>query len=314
MSIDYLHNHPEFDDLIHIVSEEMGIIPILVEKDYWVMHCLYGLRKLQMDFFLKGGTSLSKGYGLIDRFSEDIDILIEPPGDMDVAIGKNQDKDNHRSSRKKYYDWLSSEIHIDGITNVERDYAFDDDKYRSGGIRLYYSTKLSLNADIKSGILLEVGFDKVAPYSKKLISSWIYEYASPKVEIIDNRAIDIPCYHPGYTLVEKLQTISTKFRKQQSSQIFSENFMRHYYDVFKLIQDEDVKKFIGTNEYILHKIERFRSDDILDISVNPAFIMNDVVTYSAYERQYNLSQSLYYKDKPTFEIIISHIREMSHIL
>ena len=79
MPRDYLHNHSQFADLIRIVAEENGIGPALVEKDYWIMHCLYGLQLLKLKFELKGGTLLSKGFKIIDRFSEDIDIRIEPP-------------------------------------------------------------------------------------------------------------------------------------------------------------------------------------------------------------------------------------------
>ena len=78
VAADYLHNHPEFPDLIRIVAEEKGIAPALVENDYWIMHCLYGLQQLGLKFELKGGTSRSKGHGIIQRFSEDIDIRIEP--------------------------------------------------------------------------------------------------------------------------------------------------------------------------------------------------------------------------------------------
>ena len=84
MPADFLHNHKDFSDLIRIVGDELSIDPILVEKDYWIMHCLYGLQQLGMNFELKGGTSLSKGFGIIKRFSEDIDIRIEPPKDMGV--------------------------------------------------------------------------------------------------------------------------------------------------------------------------------------------------------------------------------------
>ena len=87
MPADYLHNHPQFAELIRIVAEEKGIDPALVEKDYWIMHCLYGLQQLGMTFELKGGTSLSKGFQIINRFSEDIDIRIEPPKDRDVKTG-----------------------------------------------------------------------------------------------------------------------------------------------------------------------------------------------------------------------------------
>ena len=48
------------------------------------MHCLYGLQNQGLNFQMKGGTSLSKGYNLIHRFSEDIDILIEPPKEISV--------------------------------------------------------------------------------------------------------------------------------------------------------------------------------------------------------------------------------------
>jgi predicted nucleotidyltransferase component of viral defense system len=104
MSPDYLHNHAQFRDLIRIVAREESIDHALVEKDYWIMHCLYGLQKLGMTFELKGGTSLSKGFQIIDRFSEDIDIRIEPPADQNVKTGRNQTKAAHRQSRESFYD------------------------------------------------------------------------------------------------------------------------------------------------------------------------------------------------------------------
>lgn len=66
---DYLHRHPEFAELLRIVGDRLGIIPALVEKDYWIMHCLFGLKQAGYHFELKGGTSLSKGFGIIDRFT-----------------------------------------------------------------------------------------------------------------------------------------------------------------------------------------------------------------------------------------------------
>ncbi len=84
-----LHNHKDFNALISIVANNMSIAPALVEKDYWIMHCLYGLQKMNLTFELKGGTSLSKGYGIIERFSEDIDIRIEPPAEMHEYSGES---------------------------------------------------------------------------------------------------------------------------------------------------------------------------------------------------------------------------------
>jgi predicted nucleotidyltransferase component of viral defense system len=69
----FLHELPDAKDLFMVISEEKGINPSIVEKDYWVMHALWGLQQ-QHDFELKGGTSLSKGFNLINRFFEDIDV------------------------------------------------------------------------------------------------------------------------------------------------------------------------------------------------------------------------------------------------
>src|ERR1039457_7538354 len=70
---EFLHERRDFGQLIAIVAEQRGIEPTLVEKDYWIMHCLWGLQAQGFHFELKGGTSLSKGFGIIHRFSEDID-------------------------------------------------------------------------------------------------------------------------------------------------------------------------------------------------------------------------------------------------
>ncbi len=308
MSSDYLHNHEDFADLLRIVGEEMQIAPVLVEKDYWIMQCLYGLQQLGLDFQLKGGTSLSKGYGLINRFSEDIDIQINPPEGTVVHTGANQNKAAHIESRRQYYDSLAATIKVDGIVEVVRDAAFDDERYRSAGIRLIYPELAGGTSDLKTGVLLEVGFDDVTPNQPRDITSWAYDFAvSQGVSIIDNRAKGVLCYHPGYTLIEKLQTISTKFRKQQQTGEFPVNFMRHYYDVYSLLADPVVQAFIGTEEYRAHKVRRFRSENQI-IAENPAFLLDDPETFAAYERAYESTRSLYYRDRPAFSDILARIK------
>lgn len=68
----FLHDTPDFRDLVEVLAGQMGIDPSLTEKDYWIMHALWGLQAGGFAFELKGGNSLSKGYRLIHRFSEDI--------------------------------------------------------------------------------------------------------------------------------------------------------------------------------------------------------------------------------------------------
>ena len=306
---DYLHNHPQFADLIRIVAAERGIDPALVEKDYWIMHCLHGLQQLNFTFQLKGGTSLSKGFQAINRFSEDLDIRIEPPPDRDVKTGRNQTKSAHVKSRKDFYDWLATTIRIDAIEKVERDTVFDNRDFFSAGIRLFYQSTTERLEGLREGVLLEVGFDDVTPNIAKDISSWAYDYAAGKVDIIDNRAKGVACYDPRYTFVEKLQTVSTKFRRQQESGDSPVEFMRHYYDVYSLLQRPDVQAFIGTDEYKAHKAKRFPRADNQDIAQNEAFILSDAETRKMYEEAFAASRALYYGKKPSFDEILGEIKK-----
>jgi predicted nucleotidyltransferase component of viral defense system len=121
----YLHNHRDFPSLLRIMERDTGIQAFLIEKDYWIMQVLYGLQKQLFLLELKGGTSLSKAFKIIDRFSEDIDILIHPPAELQVNENPKNSKTNAVNSRKKFYDWLANNIQINGIIKMERDTDFD---------------------------------------------------------------------------------------------------------------------------------------------------------------------------------------------
>jgi Nucleotidyl transferase AbiEii toxin, Type IV TA system len=155
--------------------------------------------------------------------------------------------------------------------------------------------------------LLEAGFAKVTPNEPRDISAWAYDYAADKVEIIGNRAMGVACYDPGYTLVEKLQTISTKFRKQQEDGTMPVDFMRHYYDVWSLLQQLSVRAFIGTPLYVKHKDDHFPQADNKNIRENAAFLLTDGKTRALYERAYEAGSALYYQGKPTFAEILALI-------
>ncbi|MBG6078158.1 nucleotidyl transferase AbiEii/AbiGii toxin family protein [Polaromonas sp. CG_9.11] len=306
--LEFLHARRDFHQLLAIVADERGIDPVLVEKDYWIMHCLWGLQAQGFAFELKGGTSLSKGFGIIHRFSEDIDIRIAPPDGMEVKVGRNQDKPAHVASRRAYYDELTARIHIPGIDSVERDTQFDDDKMRSAGIRLVYTPSAAALAGIKDGILLELGFDDTAPNRPVTISSWALDVASDRgVEVFDNRAVAVPCYAPTHTFVEKLQTISTKYRRLGEAQDFPGNFLRHYYDVYCLLGLEEVQAFLRKPAYPERKAQRFRRGDEQVIARNPAFVLADAAQRARFALEYRKTQALYYQGQPDFDALVARI-------
>ena len=309
-TLKFLHQLPIFTELVDQLAQSLNVNSYLIEKDYWLMHCLWGLQQQGWKFELKGGTSLSKGHAIIERFSEDIDIRFEPPADHALKTGKNHDKPAHVAARKDYFDWLAGNIQIPGLIGVTRATDFDDTSYRNGGIVLNYPSVTQPLPGVKDGILLEVGFDLTAPNAPRTISSWAMDAAlKAGLVVIDNRAVDVPCYALGYTLVEKLQTVSTKYRKQQETGNFAKNFLRHYYDIYCLLEQAEVQAFIGSTAYQAHKQLRFPKADNQHIASNEAFLLSDPAVRALYERKYRETAALYYAGQVPFATIFDRIAQ-----
>lgn len=274
------------------------------------MHCLWGIQQQGFQFELKGGTSLSKGFNIIERFSEDIDIQIHPQASEGIKIGKNHDKDAHIESRRQFFEGIKNKLKISDLS-FRRDTSFDDtNKMRSAGIRAEYPSKFANISGLKEGIVLELGFDQTTPNLACNITSWVFEKAKAfNLPIIDNQAKQIPCYCPEYTFVEKLQTISTKYRMQQQKNTMPVNFLRHYYDIYKLLENDRVLNFIGSPEYRAHKQHRFRTSDEINISKNPAFTISDPKVRKLYSEEFKMKSALYFGDQPEFGKILERIKK-----
>ncbi len=311
----FIHELPDVKDLFQIIADEKGIDAFLVEKDYWIMHALWGLQKQEFYFELKGGTSLSKRGlpGIINRFSEDIDIRIEP-GDPSIKTGKNHGKPEHVKTRKVFFDNLAQTINIPGM-RASRNHEYDDEKMRSGGIDLIFENAFPVPEKVKPIILLEVGFDQTSPNEPIDITSWAYEkIRTVGVDITNNVAKQVKCYYPEYTFVEKLQAISTKVRKQQEDGTFSTNFLRHFYDLHMLFKLDRVKKFLSTDEYQKHKRKRFRSKDELCLKENIAFnLVQDKLLFSQYANEFNKLQDLFISQQPSFDEVYRSIIEIRKV-
>jgi hypothetical protein len=227
---------------------------------------------------------------------------------LQLPIGKNHNKPSQVIAWKSYYEDLAKTIAIPGSTSTEIDPQFYEKNYRSCGIRVLFDSYEASVQGVKQGVLFEVGFDDVTPNLPRTVSSWAYDYATENstLSLIDNRAPDVACYDPGYTLVEKLQAISTKFRKQQQDGSFPINFLRHYYDVYCLLNSPEVVGFIGSDSYFEHKSKRFRSEP-QDIANNEAFLLKQAGNLELYNKAYQRSAALYYRSRPTLVEILDRI-------
>ena len=186
------------------------------------MHCLYGLQQLGLTFELKGGTSLSKGFQIINRFSEDIDIRIEPP----IGPGREDRPQSGQSCTSKKPQGL---LRLAGGNDP-----ISTESKRLNAIPPSTTKTLSAAAfDCHTSRIVKAmdGLKSGRPCWKPALTTWrrtskrtsVHGYMTTpltRCEIIDNRAKGVPCYDPAYTFVEKLQTVSTKFRQQRASKDF----------------------------------------------------------------------------------------------
>jgi Nucleotidyl transferase AbiEii toxin, Type IV TA system len=151
------------------------------------MHAVFGLKQLGLTFELKGGTSLSKGFGIIQRFSEHIDIRIEPFDGLQVDTNPNHERPAHIESRRIFYEKLRYKIRIPGIMSVERDTTYDDQTLMNADLRLAYETHFGSIAGLKDEVPLEVGFDQTSSNQSVTISSWVVQQRWDR-PIVRNRA------------------------------------------------------------------------------------------------------------------------------
>jgi len=305
---EFLHALNDVKVLFQQLGEEKRILPVVVEKDYWIMHCLWGLQQLGLQFEMKGGTSLSKGWGLVERFSEDIDIRFDAP----AALNIKGNKPAHIAARFAFYDDLAARIKIDGIS-VERNRSYDNPKAQNGGISLKYTSHFPPAPAIKREVLLEVGFDKTAPNEPRDFSSWALDRARPaRPDVIDNRAIGVRCFNPEYTFVDKLQTICRRFRQHRDRNHLEKdrprNFLRHYYDLYRLLGVARVQEFIGTEDYEVYKKQKLKTTDAREFASRDAFMLKDSKTYALFETEFAAINDMIMPPRPRFAEIIERIR------
>ncbi|MFA7680499.1 MAG: nucleotidyl transferase AbiEii/AbiGii toxin family protein [Pigmentiphaga sp.] len=141
-----------------------------------------------------------------------------------------------------------------------------------------------------------------------------YDELAARIRISGNRAVAVPCYAPTHTFVEKLQTISTKYRRLGESAAFPGNFLRHYYDVYCLLGLEEVQAFMREPAYQERKAQRFRSGDEQVIARNQAFVLAEATQRERFAFEYRKTQALYYQGQPDSDALVARIHEYIDVM
>lgn len=233
----FIHEDEEFEELVSIVASAQGLSPGLVEKDYWVTHALWSLHEQGWQVWFKGGTSLSKGFGLIKRFSEDLDLKVEPGDGMALEAVKNwtSTKTGAVAARRVYFEALASTLSVPGAS-LSLDPQVDE-TWRGAHIQVHYAGKHTdkLASVMRPFVLLEIGDARVTPYVERALSSFIHDHLE-QLHILDqyqeNRPMHVRCVHPLVTLWEKLDALTRRFERGAQAA----TFVRHYEDAARIIE------------------------------------------------------------------------------
>lgn len=238
----FLHDDPGFEDLLQIVAAKRSLSIGLVEKDHWVTHTLWALHQFGLEVWFKGGTSLSKGFGLIERFSEDLDLKVEPGPKSGLPRIENWKSEGKAATamRREYFESLQRVVTVPGA-RVTVDPTFEDPTHRSAQFRVEYPGRHigGLHAAMKPFVLLEIGSARVTPFVLRDMTSFVHEEVAAQglaAEFLDNRPKAVRCVHPIVTLLEKLDALH---RRVPRLDIEPATFVRHFEDAARIALREE---------------------------------------------------------------------------
>ena len=251
--------------------------PEIVEKDFWVtlfLDYLFNKSKYKDSFIFKGGTSLSKCFGIIDRFSEDIDLILNWNSigftDEDIYMVRsntaqlkyNKSVDDVATKFIETEFLQSLKVDFQTILGKEPIFEMGDDKHI---INFYYPSSYNAN---KVGILqcirLEIGpLAERIPCVERNIKPLIEKL---NISIISQISTTVKCISPERTFWEKILILHQEAHRPTTKNDISgkeipnnvpRRYSRHYYDVWKISQTPYKEKAIN-NLDLLYSIINFK--------------------------------------------------------
>jgi hypothetical protein len=241
-----LSEHPDFAAFLTLAATDSGLPETFVEKDYWITEILRTVGTMLGErAIFKGGTSLSKGWNLLDRFSEDIDLFVdpaaEPPLGSTRAIDRTMKKLNGDVSAIAGLEFVRAESRTIGGRG-----RIDTFRYNSHFPPLEgFPTTVRLEPGIQSG---------KQPTARIKISSIVGELliARKAVNELDVEGIEpfeMDLLHFRRTFVEKLFAIHGKVERLEQEGVPLGRDVRHYADLYVLAGRPEVKAMLESEEY-----------------------------------------------------------------
>ena len=235
---------------------QTGIIPQVIEKDLWATSVLQIVFSLSFadKLVFKGGTSLSKVWNLIERFSEDIDLSVHRElfgleGDLTILQLKKLRKRSSLFVKETFCAELSDAIEAFGIGNIctieaQPDGEGDKTYPEPRKIFVRYRSLFDDMSYLKSEIVLEIGARALMePTKKREIKSMISESFNIDTTFVNSTIITAV---PEKTFSEKAFLLHELFTGNRS--MLANRKSRHLYDLEKMMDTEFARSAIADNE------------------------------------------------------------------
>jgi predicted nucleotidyltransferase component of viral defense system len=232
------HEIKLFSDTLRAASQHLDMKLEFIEKDYWITLVLSRLAKSKYvdESVFKGGTSLSKGYNLIERFSEDVDIAII----NDKGKTGNEIKTIIRTIEKEITPDLT-EMQMDGVTSK-------GSRFRKSVFE--YVTTEKGNANNK--LIVEINsFANPFPYQRLTIQSMVFDFLMQTsnekyIEQYNLQSFEVNVLSKEQTLLEKFVSLIRFSFKDNTVESISEK-IRHFYDLYYLMKNPECIEFVASD-------------------------------------------------------------------
>jgi hypothetical protein len=236
-----------------------------IEKDWWVVQTLQRVFSCSVaaHTVFKGGTSLSKAWNLIDRFSEDIDLALDRKilgfdKAMTGAQVSRLRKQSFHYISEKFYPELKAKFKQAGFDQVTVQLAeIRDTDQDPLIIEVYYPGITNSSAYIQPRVLVEIGSRSLMePYTPKSFSSLVGELY--KGEPFADAPIMVPTVNPERTFLEKIFLLHEEFQKT-GDKIRVDRLSRHLYDIEKMMDTPFAAEALANKDLYKSIVEHRRT-------------------------------------------------------
>lgn len=311
-------------EILNQATELTGLPSVAIEKDWWVTLALNASFSLpySKNIVFKGGTSLSKGWNLIERFSEDIDLAIDRTFfGFDGDISKTQIK----NLRKQSCEFISTTFLAD-LTKILTEWkAIDECKLIAQPVKdsdkdpqvieIQYNSVIDTSEYLPQRVLIEVSSRSLMePFEERQINSILSENF-PRQNFI-TVPFSIPTVLPQRTFLEKVFLLHEEF-SQKTQKIRIDRLSRHLYDLEKLMDTEHgieaLKNIDLYNNIIAHraKFNPLRGLDYINHIPRKISIIPPEVVVKGYERDYeDMTNFMIYGEPLKFDHLMKRILEL----